>query len=401
MYINEVVSYLGAWDNLKENHPSLLKELEQVCENFHFNLDKYYLKQEKVPNVYPLVRDFFQNELLSFNWVDERHINYSFENSGSAINLGLGKDSCFIRIASSSVTFQTMLMSWIYNDIELANKSRHVSVPILLVLDFSPQDFLENNSITNTTSRLRENRKGLRFIKRRLERISPLKFEYPFLILGVGLDKNKINLVEIEHEDLNKNNPNIKIDRCITFEPEYYQAGLGILNYFGTILRDKYPDQNVTVKIEQHDLTVRMIIETEDGNIETLEKALHEYELVLKGQKSAEEFYLSPIKALELKNQLNIFKFQVDSQKEIIALQRGQILSLEDIVDKALAPITHPPVTIINQLNNTQSMNINHQTELNESYDDLDKLIDIIDNDSLKKRLERALTALDAAQNLD
>lgn len=224
----------------------------------------------------------------------------------------------------------------------------------------------------------------------------------PFLILGIGHYESEFDVREISSVKIEKiNSREIRIDRCIEFSPEYYQAGLAILTYFGSVLREKYPEQNATVKIEQHDLTVRMIIETEDGNIETLEKALHEYELVLKGQQSVDEFYLSPIKTLELKNQLNLVKYQIESQKEIIALQRGQILSLEDIVNKALAPITPPPVTIINQLNNTQSVNINHQTELNQSYDDLDKLIDLTDNDSLKKRLERALTALDAAQNLN
>lgn len=400
MYIDEVVSYLGAWETFKNNHPDLLEELQQIFEIVSHQLYKEYKEDNSGFRVFASVRDSLIHELQVLNWDNN---GYSSIVRAPVVNpsLGIKKDSCYIKITTASSS--SILMSWIYSDIQTANKVEHISIPILLVLDFSQQEFLDKVH-KNDNDELKPSigtRKNLKFVKRKLERISPLKFEYPFLILGVGLDESVIKVIEVEHEIQNKNDQDIKIDRCITFEPEYYQAGLGILSYFGTILRDKYPDQNATVKIEQHDLTVRMIIETEDGNIETLEKALHEYELVLKGQKSAEEFYLSPIKALELKNQLNIFKFQVDSQKEIIALQRGQILSLEDIVDKALAPITHPPVTIINQLNNTQSVNINHQTELNESYDDLDKLIDIIDNDSLKKRLERALTALDAAQNLD
>jgi hypothetical protein len=224
----------------------------------------------------------------------------------------------------------------------------------------------------------------------------------PFLILGIGHHESEFDVREISSVKIEKiNSREIRIDRCIEFSPEYYQAGLAILTYFGSVLREKYPEQNATVKIEQHDLTVRMIIETEDGNIETLEKALHEYELVLKGQQSVDEFYLSPIKTLELKNQLNLFKFQIDSQKEIIALQRGQILSLEAIVDKALLPIAHPPVTIINQLSNTQTVGINYKNEINQSYDELEDLIDVTHSESLKNKLAAIQNALEINRNLD
>lgn len=400
MYINEVVSYLGAWETFKNNHPDLLEELQQTFETVSHQLYKEYKENNSNFRIFASVRDSLIHELEVLNWDNNGYSNFAI---GPVVNpsLGIKKDSCYIKIATASSS--SILMSWIYSDIQTANKVEHISIPILLVLDFSQQEFLDKLH-KNDNDEFKPSigtRKNLRFVKRKLERISPLKFEYPFLILGVGLGESVIKVIEVEHEIQNKNDQDIKIDRCITFEPEYYQAGLGILSYFGTVLRDKYPDQNATVKIEQHDLTVRMIIETEDGSTETLEKALHEYELVLKGQKSAENFYLSPVKALELKNQLNIFKFQVESQREIIALQNGRILSLEAIVDKALAPIIHPPVTIINQLNNTQTTNINHKAVLHHSYDDLDNLIDIVDNDSLKKRLERALTALDTAQNLE
>lgn len=397
MYINEVISYCGAWNVLKENHTNLLEDLGKVFENLNFHFKKSYLENNSGISLNNQINDFLEQELLSLNWEHKKNFLSSSNDSIVQVQLGYRKESCFVKILHSNLSAELHLMSWIYNDIELANKNINIKVPILVILDFPIQNLIGDTS--NNLNKKIEYR-GLKSIRRKLEEVSPLKFEYPFLILGMRLEKNEIRVAEIEKFDLNKNNQNIKIERSIEFKPEHYQAGLGILSYFGTVLRDKYPDQNATVKIEQHELTVRMIIETEDGNTETLEKALHEYELVLKGQKSAEEFYLSPIKALELKNQLNIFKFQVDSQKEIITLQRGQILSLEDIVDKALAPITHPPVTIINQLNNTQSVNINHQTALNQTYDDLDKLIDLVDKDSLKKRLERALTAIDVAQNL-
>ena len=55
------------------------------------------------------------------------------------------------------------------------------------------------------------------------------------------------------------------IIRSIEFAPEYHQSGLAILSYFGQVLRDKYPETKAKVTIEQDGLTVRMIIETPEG----------------------------------------------------------------------------------------------------------------------------------------
>lgn len=238
----------------------------------------------------------------------------------------------------------------------------------------------------------------MHILKDNLKRISPLRFEKPFLILGIGLDELQLDVVEIDQDTSMNNEQNIKIERCITFEPEYYQAGLSILSYFGTVLRDKYPEQNATVRIEQHDLNVRMVIQSENGNIETIEKALHEYELVLKGEINADEFYLSPIKALELKTQLRMFELQVESQKDFIALQKGVIIDLKQLASQALAK---PPVTIINQLQNTQTTTINTKNEFSKSNDDLEELIDLADSDALKNKLAMIQNALDINRNSD
>lgn len=394
MYINEVLSYLGAWENFNENHKNLLDEIIQACNILESNINKYLSESHEIGHDFPSERDIFGKALSELGWIDERSINHALNESVVLINLGLTKDNCFVRIVSSNLAMSSNLMSWIYSDIEWGHKNSDVSIPILLTLNFSANKYSNFNT---PISRYR----GLKGAARRLERVSPLKFQYPFLILGIGNDQLDIDIKEIPHDASSRDEKNIKIDRCITFEPEYYQAGLSILSYFGTVLRDKYPEQNATVRIEQHDLNVRMVIQSENGNIETIEKALQEYELVLKGETSPEEFAISPLKALELKNQLNLVKFQVESQKEIIALQNGQILDLKQIVDKALSPISHPPMTIINQLHNTQSTVINHKAEISKSNDELEELIDLADSDGLKNKLAMIQNALDINRNSD
>ncbi len=56
-----------------------------------------------------------------------------------------------------------------------------------------------------------------------------------------------------------------KIARSIEFPPGYKQAGTSILNYFGEVLEQKYPDKDVKVRIEQHGLKVTMVIESALG----------------------------------------------------------------------------------------------------------------------------------------
>ncbi|RZG79124.1 hypothetical protein [Acinetobacter venetianus] len=396
MYINEVISYLGAWENFKNNHYNLLEDLQTSLDSVRHELHKEYENNNSKVRLFGLMRDLLITNLESLDWDRNDYLSPSL---GPLVNpsLGLKKDSCYVRIATASSS--SILMSWIYSEIQSANKIGGISIPIMLVLDFSEKEFVDNLNSDFNESKAR--RKNLKFINKKLERITPLKFEYPFLILGVGVNESAIKLTEVEKEIQNINDSNIKLDRCITFEPEYYQAGLSILSYFGTVLRDKYPEQNATVRIEQHDLTVRMVIHSEDGNIETIEKALSEYELVLKGETSPDEFAISPLKALELKNQLNLVKFQVESQREIIALQNGQILDLKQIVDKALSPNSHPPVTIINQLHNSQSIVINHKAEISKSNDDLEELIDLADSDGLKNKLAMIQNALDINRNSD
>lgn len=48
--------------------------------------------------------------------------------------------------------------------------------------------------------------------------------------------------------------------KAIEFPPEYQQAGVGILSYFGTYLREQYPEEKAKVKIEQDGLTVRQLL---------------------------------------------------------------------------------------------------------------------------------------------
>ena len=57
----------------------------------------------------------------------------------------------------------------------------------------------------------------------------------------------------------------IPITRSIEFPPEYCLAGIGILNYFGNFVQQRYSEQNVTVRIEQEGLTVEWSLLLQTG----------------------------------------------------------------------------------------------------------------------------------------
>ncbi|MCH7385153.1 hypothetical protein MMP71_15035 [Acinetobacter dispersus] len=391
MFITHAISYGDAWNIMNKNYSVIFEELHDIIGKITIpNIQEYERDKGNIVNGYS-IRRYWRSNMKLRDWMMISHTkNYS--NHDLSL-LGFLKNNISLNFFNDP----EVINRWLYSITPIAYKNGSIIIPIAVVP--IPDAF---NEVERAGNKSTLNDKAFTQIYLDLNNLEPLDHNIPFLILGVGhyeseFDVREISSVRIEQIGSNE----IRIDRSIEFSPEYYQAGLAILTYFGSVLREKYPEQNATVKIEQHDLTVRMIIETEDGNIETLEKALHEYELLLKGQQSVDEFYLSPIKTLELKNQLNLFKFQVESQKEIIALQQGRILSLEAIVEKALSPISHPPVTIINQLHNSQSTVINHKAEFSKFNDDLEELIDLTNSDALKNKLAMIQNALDNNRNSD
>lgn len=135
------------------------------------------------------------------------------------------------------------------------------------------------------------------------------------------------------------------IKRTIEFKPQYFQAGLSILNYFGTVLRSKYPNTKAKVTIEQEELRVTMIIETTDGEQEKIEKVLSEYGLVIQGEIEPEDFVTTPNEIVELKNHLRLAIAQIENQKEILKIRETNIEELRSML--ALTIQSQPGIHII------------------------------------------------------
>lgn len=154
--------------------------------------------------------------------------------------------------------------------------------------------------------------------------------------------KQKLESRIVQSKNLRKNPESLEskdsIVRSIEFSPELREAGTSILMYFNHILRLKYPDVKVKVRIEQDGFILRMVISTPTGHKESIESTLQEYGMVVVGKLSAELFLNDPLEVMALKNKLEIANLELRQTRDLLNLTQNnsqkRIESLEVQVSK-------------------------------------------------------------------
>lgn len=318
----------------------------------------------------------------------------------------MSKENIFINV---TLDLFFNLIETLYFDLVLSNRHIPNYLPIIITdnISLDSENYLQQKMLSKGSFENNElTIMGLGHVVARMALLDDLSLEFPFLILGVDREQDNFYVHSFESKHKSSTNRE-RFNQCITFLPEYYQAGLSILNYFGTVLRNKYPEQKATVKIEQHENMVRMIVESENGDKDIIEKALYEYELVMSGKMPLEEFYQEQAQVLELKQHIRILEVQLENQRDLLRWQdrsyqetQNRILDLQEVV-RGLLNQNKAPITVNNYLTNQQTVNINHKNELNHSYDLLDELIDAVKDESLKNQLRDLQNALDQSKNLE
>ncbi len=122
------------------------------------------------------------------------------------------------------------------------------------------------------------------------------------------------------------------IVRTIEFSEAHKQAGISILSYFSSVLKQKQPSIIASIKIEQTDRLVRMIIETPEGSKEVVEKTLENYVEVVTEKRQPEDFFENPIHIIELRHKLEIAKLEIRQKEEILRLSEHHRARLEERV---------------------------------------------------------------------
>lgn len=378
MIIEQVVSYLGAWQKASRGYPVELKEILLAAENYYSGK----VKLDKTEEGYR--REYWEKALFDQNWQINEQTHYNpLGKRVSLVSLGPTKNGLSAQISLSNPSW---FHRWLFGQGTLAVRYGMVKIPVIVA------PMRKFDAAAHNVNRVGTSFGSFEYLKDQLETIAPLSTNFPFLIIGV----NSAALLPLEITEL-ASDPNITsekivINQCIEFPPEYHQAGLGILNYFGVFLRENYPDREAKVRIEQHGLSVRLTVETDDGNTEVIEKALRDYQMVMSGKAKPEDITTSERAVLELNNELRITQFRLASQQDIIGIQNQRIDKLLNIIGNSMEAAQSRPIAIqvSPTFNNTNTVTFNQ--DISNSITDIQDLLDALPVSDESRTVLRDLT---------
>lgn len=394
MYVHQVVSYLGAWEKINRDHKSELVEILTAASNYYSGQVIIDEKDERFLG--SRTRRLWEKALLDFHWTLNEQTYYS--PAGKRVHLGLlgpSKNGISVQLNFGNPSW---FHRWLFSQGALAVRYAQVRIPVMVapIREFERREDRPVRALGSLAY--------FEYLKDQLETLAPLSSTFPFLILGVSDQKQLLPPTVSElPSDPNITTERVVIDRCIEFPPEYHQAGLGILNYFGTFLRENYPDREAKVRIEQLGLTVRMTVETTDGNVETIEKAMRDYELVVTGQAKPEAITANEKVILDMRNELRIAQFRIESQQDIIDVQNRRIDKLMDVIAESFHASQNRPIAI--QVNptfhnsNTVTINPDVSAALNGIYELIESLPPTEEAHMVLNDLSGSLEAIEAESN--
>ena len=377
MPIKTVLSYQNGWDLLLSKYPSEYQEIlniintngwagvEQIVHKFvKSNLfDKAKMvKNVKLSSLSHEKYNGLVTSLEHLSWTDKSDDEY----------VTMFKNNIYIFIPNP-INLNYSIYKWIFNHSEKLTKDNPKVLPILIIDSLSELYDVKNLQLISKS--------------------------HPFLIIHITDEESQISIIELEDKKYLKDN--IVIDKFIEFPPEFYQAGLGILNYFSQYLHKNYPNENAKVKIEQSEKSLRLIVESEDGNTNIIEKALKEYELIVSGDNRPEDFTSDKELILELKSELRIAHVRLETQNDIIGYLKADTKSLTELLGKALQQKKYTTIEVSPSFQNNLSVVTNNV--VNEALPLLTTLKDILPdtNDShiLLEDLEKSLEKISEEDN--
>ena len=144
----------------------------------------------------------------------------------------------------------------------------------------------------------------------------------PLVIIGFSrtepLDGVSIELIAID-EGLALMGENT-IVRSLEFAPEHYQAGVGILSYFGEVLKAKHPESNTRIRIEQNEGALKLHIYSPNGNMEVIEKTFKDYGLVVTDRAPVASLFEDPVKIMALEHKLEMARMEIRHAQNMLTL---------------------------------------------------------------------------------
>jgi hypothetical protein len=379
MFINKVISYKGAWERVINEHSD---ELDEIVLGIPEMLLAY--EQRKRDNV-----NFISSRELWERIMDEK--GWTSRNPNRRLNIRpLGPVKNKLSVAMPLSIGVDFLTRWLFNLSTVAIRNQIIELPILVT------GIAEFQKRQNDRAFVRD---YFEIYLNQLITLSPIHHSFPFLI--IGFSDQYVNLADIQVSNLESDtveNDNKIVDKSIEFTSEYHVAGLNILNYFGTYLRKKYPNEDAKVKIEQDGLIVRLIVESKDGKLEVIEKALHEYQLIVTGQQSPEEIVQDKDLVLELKSELRLAVARIEMQKDMLQMKNDTINQFNRLLEIGLTSKSPVIIDFKPTISNSSIITIN--PDINKVIKDLGQLKSLINpQDPLYLSLEEIEEPLVNIQN--
>ena len=365
------MSYRNAWEIARDKFG---KEIDEILDG----TDKWFgaMQDTDFANLKGNPRRVFDNIMIEYGWTESERVRVRVEGSRRRLSVsGALKNGVNAQIPFGMFDF---IGRWIFQQSPLAIRFGLIEMPIALI----PTRRLSDSIGLGVA--LRGN---LEFYKEQLLLLSPLSHQYPFLMLEFDHEEycDGIEIFEVEAAP-DSNAGNSIVNKCLEFPPEYQQAGLGIINYFGTYLRERYPSENAKIRIEQDGLKIIMTIISIDGKTETIQRALEEYDLIVSGKEHPSAFTKDEKLIMDLTTELRIAKLRVETQQDLLQYQGRQI---DQFMQLMSAGLSRQANVNIDFRPNIQITSTNTNNPISETVQKIQDIIELIPSDT------EAHTALD------
>ncbi|MGY3088097.1 hypothetical protein ACVWYF_001130 [Hymenobacter sp. UYAg731] len=329
MYPIRVLSYANGWQQLVEQKPSEWNDIQHAISM----MDANSLRIADTPGQQDARRNgemfherirvrnfqyYWDNISHEMGWGPLRHRS----NNGAGLRLTIrnakNRVSTRMGIALDRLSL-SQFTSWLFVEVPRAHVTDLCDVSVLLVPTEDVKEIIDDIDRRTSTSLFTEER-----CRAQIEDLYPLRNSSPFVIIFFSLfpSDREIEVDEIPLYDVPDDSEDV-IEKCIEFAPEYYQAGVGILSYFGEILRQKHPEMNAKVRIEQEGRTVRLHIESPSGDKEIIEETLNDFVLVVADQAPPESLLEDKLQIMALENKLEIARMEARQGHQLLAITQS------------------------------------------------------------------------------
>lgn len=335
MYPIRVLSFNNGWKNLTEQKPEEWKNIQEALLEFDFNMRAQIAALRKMSTsltaslAVHLLSSVWDLCIRKQGWSDIQRI-YKYQKDESLILKNV-KNNTSARTIGANVFGADDLSKNLFIDGPRASLLGLCDLHILLLpvdsirdifLEESPDDF-------NPAQFAAES-----YFRAQLQDNPQNNIDIACVLIFYSQYPEDILVDEV----LTSNSEIKSVERILEFPPEFYQAGVSALSYFGQVLRQKYPDITANVRIEQLPESVRMHILLPSGETKVVERALEKYMMVVKGDAEASDLLEDRFHIASLENKIDSLKAEANSNFRLYQLaidnNKAQERTYESVINQ-------------------------------------------------------------------